>query len=73
MDKKGRKPVIICSGFFMALGTLAFGFSVNLPMAVITRFVVGTFGGKELVYLPVKYGRSFFIRSLISDDSDFTV
>jgi len=54
-DRKGRKPVIFTSGIFMALGTLAFGFSVNLPMAIITRFLVGTFGGKRYEFYTLSH------------------
>ena len=45
-DKKGRKPVIVWSGILTSIFVLAFGFSVNLPMAAITRFLVGFFNGK---------------------------
>ena len=46
-DHKGRKPVIIISGIFMALASLSFGFSVNLAMAIISRFLTGFFNGKQ--------------------------
>ena len=45
-DHKGRKPVIIISGVFVALSSLSFGFSVNLAMAIISRFFMGFFNGK---------------------------
>ena len=45
-DKKGRKPVLVWSGILSSIFVLAFGFSVNLPMAIITRFLVGFFNGK---------------------------
>ena len=47
-DKVGRKPVIISSGVCTGLSMVAFGFSVNIWMAIATRFFVGFLNGKLL-------------------------
>ncbi len=52
-DKKGRKPVIVYSGLLMAVCTLAFGFSVNVGMAVIIRLLTGAFGGEDIFWILV--------------------
>ncbi len=72
-DHKGRKPVIIISCILVAVSSLAFGFSVNFAMAIISRFLIGflngkpnlTFMGRLLPYsenlgiVPVLYYRNF--------------
>ncbi|CAI7992238.1 Protein ZINC INDUCED FACILITATOR-LIKE 1 [Geodia barretti] len=44
-DKKGRKPVVIVSCVLIGLSSAAFGFSVQIYMAVVFRFFVGLFNG----------------------------
>ena len=46
-DKKGRKPVLLISNAFVAISTIAFGFSVNFGMAIATRALIGFFNGKQ--------------------------
>ena len=48
-DKKGRKPVVITSCVLIGLSSAAFGFSVQIYMAVVFRFFVGLFYGETLV------------------------
>ena len=47
-DAKGRKPVLIVSSILSAGMSVAFGFSVNFPMAVFTRFLAGFLNGKRI-------------------------
>ena len=35
------------SGILMSIGVIIFGFSVNLAMAIVARFLTGFFGGKK--------------------------
>ena len=44
-DRKGRKSVLIVSNVLMAVFSVAFGFSVNFPMAVLLRFFTGLSNG----------------------------
>ena len=48
-DIWGRKPVLIISELLVGIATLAFGFSINFPMAIATRFAVGITNGKLVV------------------------
>ena len=45
-DWKGRKLVLIMSAICMGLSTVMFGFSVNFPMAVVSRFLLGLANGE---------------------------
>ena len=47
-DAKGRKPVLIVSSILSAGMSVVFGFSVNFPMAVFTRFLAGFLNGKRI-------------------------
>ena len=47
-DAKGRKPVLIVSSILSAGMSVVFGFSVNFPMAVFTRFLAGLLNGKRI-------------------------
>ena len=46
-DRKGRKPVLLVSILLTGISSLAFGFSVNFPMAVILRFLSGLANGRR--------------------------
>ena len=46
-DKKGRKPVVIISCLLIGVFSAAFGFSVELYMAIIFRFMTGLFNGEK--------------------------
>ena len=46
-DRKGRKAVLIVSNVLIGLLTVAFGFSVNFPMAVLLRFATGLSNGEQ--------------------------
>ncbi|KAH9311290.1 hypothetical protein KI387_026325, partial [Taxus chinensis] len=44
-DKYGRKPVIIIGAISIIVFNTMFGFSVNYWMAILTRFLLGSFNG----------------------------
>ena len=44
-DRKGRKTVLIVSNVLIGIFSVAFGFSVNFPMAVGLRFAAGLCNG----------------------------
>lgn len=44
-DKFGRRPIMLITLFFNGLFSLAFGFTINFPMALITRFLTGLANG----------------------------
>ncbi|KAF3921516.1 hypothetical protein AA313_de0200628 [Arthrobotrys entomopaga] len=44
-DRVGRKPIILCGNMGMMLSVLVFGFSKNLPMAMISRSCIGLLNG----------------------------
>ena len=46
-DRKGRKPVVLVCIVLCAIGSLMFGLSVNLTMAIVARFIMGFFNGKD--------------------------
>ena len=46
-DRKGRKPIILVSNILGAISTVAFGFSVNFAMAVVTRVLMGFTSGES--------------------------
>lgn len=48
-DIWGKKRVLIISELLLGLSSLAFGYSVNIYMAVILRFLVGLSNGKTLI------------------------
>ena len=45
-DSKGRKPVMIITTLSGAVFMLMFGFSVNYPMAIVTRILYGFTNGE---------------------------
>ena len=47
-SRQERPEVIVMSGILMSFGILSFGFSVNIHMAILTRCLLGSFGGKTL-------------------------
>lgn len=44
-DKFGRRPILLITLFFNGFFSLAFGFTYNFPMALITRFLTGLANG----------------------------
>ncbi|KAK3084415.1 hypothetical protein FSP39_013236 [Pinctada imbricata] len=44
-DKYGRRPVVMITVFGNGLCSLVFGFTINLPMAIATRFLTGLANG----------------------------
>ncbi|VDI82976.1 Hypothetical predicted protein [Mytilus galloprovincialis] len=44
-DKFGRRPIILITVFLNGFFSLAFGFTFNFPMAMITRFLTGLANG----------------------------
>ncbi|KDQ08828.1 hypothetical protein BOTBODRAFT_118022 [Botryobasidium botryosum FD-172 SS1] len=50
-DRRGRRPVIILCSLGMALGTLFFGLSERLAVALISRGIAGFFSGHPAVLL----------------------
>lgn len=44
-DKVGRRPVLLAALSLSSIGCLSFGFSTNYKMAIIIRFLTGSFNG----------------------------
>lgn len=49
-DRMGRRPVILMTIFGNGLCCLLFGLTVNLPMALVTRFLAGLANGGGLIF-----------------------
>ena len=47
-DVFGYKPILVVSNVLLALASAIFGLSVNFPMAIATRFLVGLVNGKNV-------------------------
>ena len=50
-DKYGRRPVVLITVIANGLFSLIFGFTINLPMAIITRFLTGLVNGTYTIVL----------------------
>lgn len=61
-DRMGRRPVILMTIFGNGLCCLLFGLTVNLPMALVTRFLAGLANGTVGIAKTILYE--------ISDDSN---
>ena len=55
-DKFGRRPILLITIFFNGFFSLAFGFTYNFPMAMITRFLTGLANGKCVKVVIIKTG-----------------
>jgi MFS family permease len=54
----GRKPVILMTIFGNGFFCLLFGFTINLPMALATRFFAGLANGK--CFLSLEWRESYW-------------